>query len=320
MPSYQKQKSGKIKAIVRKAGHPTKIKTFPNKLEATRWATAYEAAIETANSSLQDDMSFTTVIPLYLQDCALRLKRPEKEEALWRGMESWLKDYTVRTLTPLDIDHYLKSRLKSVQTATARKDALWLSRVYTFVIKKLHQDVINPITLIDLPKDSKPRDRLLTDNEVRLLLDNVSDTMRPWFELAIETGMRRAELVNLEWSWVNLVQRTISLPDTITKNGCKREVPLSSKAVEVLSTLGVKTHGRVFDVTISGVSSAFRCVRIRCGLHGARLHDLRHLAITRAAAKGLSTVQLSVLSGHKTLAMLARYTHVQAKDVAGLLD
>ena len=98
---------------------------------------------------------------------------------------------------------------KSVQTATARKDALWISRVYTFVIKRLHLDVINPITLIALPKDSRPRDRLLTDNEIRLL-DNVSETMRPLFELAIETGMRRAELVNLEWSWVNLAQRTIS--------------------------------------------------------------------------------------------------------------
>ena len=274
MPSYQQQKSGKIKAIVRKSGHPPKIRTFPNKLEAIRWATAYESSIDTAKASPEDDMSFTTVIPLYLQDCASRLKRPDKEESLWRGMESFLKDYTVRTLTPIDIEYYLKKRMRSVTSATARKDALWISRVYTFVIKKLHQDVINPVNLLELPKDSKPRDRLLTDNEVRLLLDNVSETMRPWFELAIETGMRRAEIVNLDWSWVNLVQRTISLPETITKNGCKRDVPLSSKAVKVLQGLGVKTHGRVFNLTISGVSSAFRRVRIRCNLPNARLHDL----------------------------------------------
>ena len=124
--------------------------------------------------------------------------------------------------------------------------------------------------------------------------------------LAIETGMRRSELLALQWSNVDLEKRIAFLP--ITKNGESRGVPLSTRAVAILRGLPTSTTGRVFGaLTVEALKQSFRRAVRRAGIAGLRLHDLRHEATSRLFEKGLNVMEVASVTGHKKLQMLKRY-------------
>lgn len=167
-----------------------------------------------------------------------------------------------------------------------------------------------------------PRNRRLQGDEEQRLLAACRDARNPWLShfvaLAIETGMRRGELLGLRWSNVDLERRIAFLP--ITKNGESRGVPLSTRAVAVHRGLPTSTDGRGFgELTKEALKQSFsRAVR-RAGIEGLRVHDLRHEATSRFFEKGLNVMEVASVTGHKTLQMLKRYTHLSATDLAARL-
>jgi integrase len=100
------------------------------------------------------------------------------------------------------------------------------------------------------------------------------------------------------------------------KNGEARTVPLSSRAVATLEALPRNLDGRVFGATYEGIHQAFVRACRRADIEGLRFHDLRHEAISRLAEHGLSIQELQAISGHKTMQMLVRYTHLRAENLA----
>ena len=138
--------------------------------------------------------------------------------------------------------------------------------------------------------------------------------MLPLVKLALETAMRRSELLGLRWEHIDLRRRTIFLQ--LTKNGTSRTVPLSTHAIQILTEIPRSIDGRVFPVTHEVVSQAFNRARKQAGVKDIRFHDLRHTAITRIAEKLPNLIELSALSGHKSLTMLKRYYHPSAEQLA----
>ena len=126
--------------------------------------------------------------------------------------------------------------------------------------------------------------------------------------------MRRAELVSIEWRNIDLENRFLILPDT--KNGESRAVPLSSKALSLIQGVARNPTGKVFVSKPNSVSQGFIRACKRAGLEDLRFHDLRHEATSRFFELGLNTMEVSAITGHKTLSMLKRYTHLKAKDLA----
>ncbi len=138
------------------------------------------------------------------------------------------------------------------------------------------------------------------------------------------------------WDLVDLKKRTVTLLDT--KNGEKRTVPLSSEAVRILSGIPRRIDGKVWDLfspqTVAvawrrAVSRARDSYEKECEEKKAKpdpgflvdltFHDLRHEATSRFFEKGLNPMQVAAITGHKTLQMLKRYTHLKAEDLAELL-
>jgi integrase len=114
---------------------------------------------------------------------------------------------------------------------------------------------------------------------------------------------------------VDLERRTAFLP--VTKNGESRGVPLSSRAVAVLRALPPSANGRVFgDLTREALKQSFNRAARRAGITGLRVHDLRHEATSRFFEKGLNVMEVASVTGHKTLQMLKRYTHLSVTDLA----
>ena len=133
-------------------------------------------------------------------------------------------------------------------------------------------------------------------------------------QVAVETAMRRGEICDLRWENVNLAGRVALLPDT--KNGTVRRVPLSSVALGVLAALPRRLDGLVWDVKVDTVTRSFERACRRAAITGLTFHDLRHEATSRLFEKGFNPMEVSAITGHKTLQMLKRYTHLRAEDLA----
>ncbi|MBL0075798.1 MAG: site-specific integrase [Rhodocyclaceae bacterium] len=147
----------------------------------------------------------------------------------------------------------------------------------------------------------------------------------PWLwsavQLAVETAMRQGELLGLTWSQVDRKRKLILLldPEKI-KNEEPRAVPLSPAALELLDKLPRSTTGKVLPVERLTLYHAFSYACDRAKIKNFTFHDLRHEALSRLAERGdFSVLELAAVSGHKTLQMLKRYTHLQAERLADKL-
>ena len=134
----------------------------------------------------------------------------------------------------------------------------------------------------------------------------------PIIEFAIETGMRRSEILNLRWVDVDLDNGFAFLFDT--KNGEDRRVPLTKAARDVLSKLP-KQDERVFPISANCVRLAWERTRKRAGISDLRFHDLRHEAVSRFFEMGMSVPEVALISGHKDVRQLFRYTHLNPTNV-----
>jgi integrase len=227
---------------------------------------------------------------------------------------------TLAKLTSVHIAGYRDERLQSVAPATVIRELNTIShaieiaqREWGFYLSR------NPAKSVRRPSAPQGRKRRLKEGEEQKLLDASDQGRNRWLKslviLAIETGMRRGELVGLRWEHVDLTKRVAHLPQT--KNGESRDVPLSHRATETLQAL-LPDRGeakRVFPMTGNGVRLAWARLRDRAGCADLHFHDLRHEAVSRLFELGLNIAEVSAISGHKELRMLQRYTHLRAVDL-----
>jgi integrase len=174
----------------------------------------------------------------------------------------------------------------------------------------------NPVQQIAIPGAQKSRERRLEDGEGNILSAAALASawyLHPLITLAIETGMRRGELLSIRWKDVDMTAPTIRILKT--KNGHPRTIPLTPKAVEILASLERRDE-RVFPVTPNAVRLAWERLRKRAGLEDLRLHDLRHEAVSRFFEYGLTVPEVALISGHRDPRMLSRYTHLRPEKVA----
>lgn len=178
----------------------------------------------------------------------------------------------------------------------------------------------NPVRKVRMPKDGTGRDRRLTEEEWKRLEAECrasrNRSLWPCVQLAIALGARQGELLKLDWKDVNK-QRSVALLRK-TKNGEDRAVPLTSQALTVLNSLPVPINGgKVFNLERMTLYHAFIAAVKRAKISDYTFHDLRHEALSRLSERGdLSMLEIASISGHKTLKMLQKYTHLHAEKLA----
>jgi integrase len=231
---------------------------------------------------------------------------------------------TLAKLTSSDVATYRDERLKTVAPATIVRELNTISHAIEIASREWGLWVPrNPVKLVRRPPVPRGRTPRLKEGEEQRLLEACDRGRTPLLKsliiMAIETGMRRGELLDLRWEHVDLKRCVAHLP--LTKNGDSRDVPLSRCAVRTLQqlrTAGAKQE-RVFPMTGNAVRLAFEHLRVRAGMSDFHFHDLRHEAISRLFDKGLNIAEVSAISGHRELKMLARYTHLRAVDLVARL-
>jgi integrase len=229
-------------------------------------------------------------------------------------------------VTPQIFSRYRDDRLKVVSPGTVIRDLGLLRSI--FEVARLEWDLPlqeNPVAKVRKPKAPDPRERRLLPGELERLLEAVKACRNQWLRsiilLAVETGMRRGELLSLRWDDVCFDTNTVLI--RITKNGHARRIPLSPDAVIILE--GRQRHSDTnTDMVFPISANAFRLAWERCRRRVAstypditdlRFHDLRHEAVSRFFELGLSVPEVALISGHRDPRMLFRYTHLRAEDI-----
>jgi integrase len=213
-------------------------------------------------------------------------------------------------------------RLREVQSPTVRRQLSILRHAFDVARKEWgYLGLRNPLRDIKLPSGGQSRERRLRPGEFDLLQEQAKKSrakyLWPLIQLAIETGMRRGELLSLRWDHIDLGSRSAKLFNT--KNGYDRAVPLTLDAKTVILSL-TPSSDRVFPVTPVAVRHAWDRLTARAGLGDLHFHDLRHEAISRFFEKGLSVPEVALISGHRTPSQLFRYTQMTTEHVITRLD
>lgn len=331
MATFRKR-NDKWQARVQRAGQSSIAKTFNTKADAIKWARNVESQLDLGILAPKQTMPrMMSVLARYLEEVTPTKKGVKQERNRIKQLQkSKLADMPLDKITSEVIAQYRDTRLKTVSANTVRIELALISMLFEQCRKEWGFALTNPVRGIRIPKPGKPRQRRLEAGEEEALLA-ACRTSRAYYLhsfvlLAIETGMRCSELLALRWEHVNLNNRTAFLPDT--KNGQSRTVPLSTRAVGAIQALPRAISGKLFNSGYQSVHNAFKLAVTKAQdteagnvtfLRGLRFHDLRHEAVTRLFEKGLNPIEVGMVSGHKTLSMLQRYTHLRSEELVAKL-
>ncbi len=325
MASITKRPNGIYYCQVRLTGAKSRFMTFQSRLEAEKWAAEQEREIRMLLSFKKPltTLADETIWDVGRRYCLTVLRgKPschETELQLKRISKHFPQRF--KNINKFDINNYRIKRLETVNSTTCRDDLVLISRLFRWVSREFLLELPNPCDGVKIPKANKPRDKVVTEEEMKQLLSVMTPIMRMVIELAYETAMRRSELLRLTPECLHLEERLLDVVDGKTGS---RTVPLSRRAVEILQTASESCpseKSRLFEVTGSGVTQALINARRKLGLsEDIRVHQLRHSRISLVARKGFNNAQIMAVSGHRDVRSVQRYTHLNASDVVKLLD
>ena len=312
---------GKFNVQIRKQGYPSISRTFANLTTAKRWASTTEADMErNLHVVIPDNTTVGELLDRYEKEISPLHKSHKVEKYRLQTLREYLGDKRVSALLPSVVCKYRDTRLKVVSPASLKRELTILSSVLNIAIKEWGIGIPqNPVSMVSLPKIARGRDRRLERGEEEKLL-SASGELKRLIVLALETSMRRGEILNIKKSHIDFNRQTLLIP--LTKTDTPRTIPLSSRAIAVLreqlrgseNVIPIEETA-LFSYTARGLSGAFLRLCWKHGLENLRFHDLRHEATSRFFEKGLNPVEVATITGHKDPRMLMRYTHLRAEDL-----
>lgn len=322
MASITKRGTHQYQAIVRVKGYPTRTRTFETRKEAEHWSSTIELQMG-AGTWKDTTQAKVTTLKAALERYAKQVTPHKRGATRELGrIKMWLENPLAQlSLADLRSKHFAKyrdDRLKTVASSTVHKELALISHVYVTAKKEWDIQVENPITDVKKPKLPEARDRRLEgDEEVTLLKRAAQQENALWLtaciKLAIESGMRAGEIVTLQWHQVDLSKGIIRLG--ITKNGCRRTVPLTLEAINILRSLPTQSDKVINGLQkVSSLSHAFKNLCDSIGIENLHFHDLRHEAASRLAP-GMTAPILAKIMGWKTLQMAMRYYNPRDEEL-----
>lgn len=316
MATFQKR-NGRVTATVRIKPNPPKSKTFDTLRSAKAWAQEMEVALRNEREQIFDHVVFRDALEQYRDQVTIKKKGAVKEifkiNFILKNMDC---DFSLQKVDKEHLVKWREFRLQKVKGATVRREMIVLAAFFSWCIDVKNWLAKSPMEEVKLPKDSDHRERVISDEEIEIMCNNLNFEMRNFFLFAIETGMRQSEITGLTWNRVFYGKKYLKLVDT--KNGRPREVPLSRKALKILDDIGTKKSGHVFDIKSQEASALFMEARIASGLEGFTFHDARHTAATRIALK-IPLLDLCKMFGWSNPKRAMVYYNPTASEIASRL-
>jgi len=339
--SIQKRGSTYRARVIRR-GYPTQSKTFNTRIEATKWARAIETQIDSGTLQklekptiqlINADTPFKIAANYYIKTHTIHKRNYKSETYIINALIRYWGEIEVCHIDVpkvLTIRDELLARQRSGDTINKYFNAI--SKIIQMLQNEWSLPLNNPIKGIKRMPANPGRTKRINGLIEKTLIQAAQNTsprlLRHILELSLETGMRRSELMGLNWIDIDLEKRRIYLH--VTKNGEPRQVPLTQKAVAILKEIPKDNPNKVYPVSLCWLRRHFEKVRERAKedwqhsgenpFKDFRYHDLRHEALSRLSDAGLNVIELAHISGHKTLSMLKRYTHPSHEAIFAKLD
>lgn len=215
-------------------------------------------------------------------------------------------------ITPMMIEAYKSERLKTVSPATVNRELACFKNMFNkAILWKKASD--NPVRQVKLLKENNRRLRYLEQNEITKLVDNCSAHLKPIVIVAVFTGMRKREILDLRWDDIDFTRGIIYLLDT--KNSEKREVLMNEIVSKTLAVLERTPDNPYVFASRTGkpyteIRKSFSTALARCGINNFHFHDLRHSYASQLVMMGVDIMTVKELMGHKSIEMTMRYAHL----------
>jgi len=265
----------------------------------------------------RQSIKFKDLADMYLENYAKSNKRSWQDDRyrIEAHMKSFFGEIELQKFTPLLIEKYRAERLKTgVTKSTVNREITIMKKMFNLAIDWNLTDK-NPVLKIKLfsEKDTM-KERILTEEEERKLMVESPDYLKPIIVVALNTGMRRGEILNLKWKQLDLEKRLVRVENT--KSGKNRMIPINDFLWQEL--LRVRNlNGKckfVFpnpdtDLPYTEVKKSFKSACKRAGIDDLRFHDLRHTFATRLIESGVDLITVRDLLGHFSVRVTQRYTH-----------
>lgn len=338
----RKDENGKIIGYhvqIRIKGTPPQYASFKRKTDADRWIQQTEAAIREGRHFKTTEAKKHTLgalIDRYISDILPTKKKCEERQGsqlIW-----WKKQLGSRLLsdvTPAMIAEQRDILLKGItkrgrqrSPATAVRYMAVLSHAYTIAIKEWGWIETSPLSKVTKPKEPRGRVRFLDSEERQRLLLSCKESQNPYLYLivvlALSTGMRQAEILNIKWPDVDFEKKRVILHET--KNGEIRAVTIAGLALELMHDLDkirrLDTHylfPSKFPNQPIDIRTAWENAVKKAKIENFKFHDLRHSCASYLAMNGASLAEIAEVLGHKTLSMVKRYAHLSDTHTAGVI-
>lgn len=320
-----RKRNSKWQVTVRRKGFKSTSKSFILKSDAEEWARMKECQADRADFQFDvkrlDYITWKELLEQY-RDIIVSKKKSHLSET--NHINAYLKrcenvvNLRLSQIKPYHFSEYRDRRLKEVKPATICRE-LGIFR-HAFEIAKTewgYPIAKNPVAQIRKPRISNRRDRRISPNEYSRILRATNTCtnsyIKPIIMIAVNTAMRRGEILNIQGKHINFDKRTLHIPDT--KTGRARTIPLPLKTLNIL-----KQHyydGLLFPLSANAFRLSWDRVLVRASVTGLKFHDTRHEAISRFFERGLSVPEVALISGHLSVNILInRYTHIRAENIA----
>lgn len=334
-----KDGSSTYRARVRIKGHPSVSESFSSLALAKKWKRDTESAIEHGRfqfSSQEKKHTLAELVDRYIETILPtkpKNARNVKQHLLW-----WKRELGHCLLSEIKSSHIAQKRdellsqdtfyKKPRSSTTVVRYIASLSHAFSIAVKEWDWMDENPVCKINKPRLPQGRIRFLDKSEMDRLLavckESNSSYLYPIVVLALSTGMRKGEILNLKWHDIDFSKNSIVIQTT--KNGERRMVPLVGLSNELLKNLDSNSKSRLVfpsnkDLSIPiDIRSAWDNALHKAEIMDFKFHDLRHTAASYLAMNQASLLEIGTLLGHKTIQMTKRYAHLSNSHVHDIAE
>ncbi len=336
--AYFRKRQGKKgirwQAVIRKGGRRSQVATFRTKGEAEEWANEVELAISRGKYLPSHEAKRRSVRDLLerYKETEIPKKRDQRNPA--RQADFWIKrlgNLKLQELTRAAIVEVRDELAKERAPSTVNRYLALLSHACTIAEREWEWMESNPLRKIGRLQEANGRVRYLSDDERDRLLSAAKASTHPHLYaivlLALTSGARKGEILGLHWKNVDLASKRAILHNT--KNRERRTLTLVSPVIKELKKLNkvrridtdlIFTHPATGKPNPFYFDNAWREARAKAKLKDFRFHDLRHSCASYLAMNGATTAEIAAVLGHKTLAMVKRYSHLSDEHVRGVVE
>lgn len=322
-----RKRRDKWQVQVRRSGHRPISKSFNNRKDAQAWARQREVQADCHESlpslKVLQQITLGELVRRYRDTVSITKKSREKEgAALTAFLRHQICSRRLSELRTEDFCAYRDHMLKRVKPTSLRRYIDPIHNMFEIAKDEWGLPIqSNPLDKLKLKAPQQRRERRLQNGEWERLLGATAlcrnPSVEPIMRLALATGMRRGEIIAIESDHIDLERRTLLIRET--KNGHPRTIPLTLEAVNILGQLPIRV-GRKLPITANAFRLSWERLRRRAGIDDLHFHDLRHEAISRFFEAGLNPPEVALISGHRDVRQLFRYTHPIRTNILDKLD